>query len=71
MKGINHLRILATGPVVRTWINGVPAASVFDAHGEAGSRGRLGLQVHDVGEQQTPREVRFWNLRIREMKRQD
>ncbi len=68
-KGINHLRILATGPIVRTWINGVPAASVFDAYGEAGPRGRLGLQVHDVGEDATPREVRYWNLRIREMKR--
>ncbi len=68
-KGINHLRILATGPVVRTWINGVPAASVFDAYGEAGPRGRFGLQVHDVGEETEPREVRFWNLRIREMKK--
>ena len=53
----------------RVTINGVPAASVFDAYGEAGPRGRFGLQVHDVGEETTPREVRFWNLRIREMKK--
>ncbi len=62
----NHLRVVATGPIVRTWINGVPAASVFDAK-EA--RGRFGLQVHDVGAETEGREVRFWNLRVREMRR--
>ena len=55
----------ATGPIVRTWINGVAAASVFDAE-EA--RGRFGLQVHSVGADATALEVRFWNLRVRELK---
>ena len=64
--GTNHLRVLAEGPVIRMWLNGVAASSVFDAMDE---RGRFGLQVHDVGEEKTPREVRFWNMRVREMKR--
>jgi hypothetical protein len=66
--GTNHLRVTAEGPVIRTWVNGVPAASVFDV---MDARGRFGLQVHDVGAETTPREVRFWNLRVREMKRME
>jgi glucose/arabinose dehydrogenase len=61
---VNHLRVVAMGPVVRTWINGVPAGEVFDAvHG----RGHLGLQVHGVGAETSPLEIRFSKMRIREL----
>jgi hypothetical protein len=61
----NHLRIVAMGPVVRTWINGVPAAEMFDA---VRVRGRLGLQVHGVGKSEEGMEVRFSGLRVRELR---
>ncbi|MBL8764868.1 MAG: DUF1080 domain-containing protein [Phycisphaerae bacterium] len=62
----NRLRVTAEGPVVRTWINGVPAASIFDAMDE---RGRIGLQVHGVGEADAMMEVRFRDVRVRELNR--
>ncbi len=60
----NRLRIVAIGPIVRTWINGVPAAEIFDA---VHARGHIGLQVHGVGAEVAPLEIRFSNLRIREL----
>lgn len=60
----NRVRILAEGPRVRTWINGVPAADIFD---ESSRAGHIALQVHDVGQRTEPMEVRWRNLRIREL----
>lgn len=60
----NEFRVVATGPVVRTWINGVPAAEIFDA---ADQRGHIGFQVHDVGDLAEPLQVRFRNARVREL----
>ncbi len=60
----NRLRVVAEGPLVRTWINGVPAASAFDAQDVSG---HLALQVHGVGERSEPLEVRFRNVRIRSL----
>lgn len=60
----NAYRVVAQGPVIRTWINGVPAASVFDA---MTPEGHLGFQVHGVGSSEAPLEVRFRNIRIREL----
>jgi hypothetical protein len=61
----NHLRIVASGPIIRTWINGVPAASLFDA---AAIGSHIALQVHDVGKKAEPLEVRFRSIRLRELK---
>lgn len=60
----NHVRIVASGPIVRTWINGVPAASLFDA---AAIGRHIALQVHDVGDKTDPLEVRFRTIRVREL----
>ena len=60
----NRLRVVAAGPVIRTWINGVPATDAFDAMDESG---RIALQVHGVGDTAEPLEVRFRNVRIREL----
>ncbi len=58
----NEIRVVARGPVIRTWINGVPAAEVFDA---ATGAGHIGFQVHDVGDLAEPLRVEFRNVRIR------
>ncbi|MGH7130644.1 MAG: family 16 glycoside hydrolase [Phycisphaerales bacterium] len=60
----NTLRIVAQGPHVRTWLNGVPAADAFDA---IDATGRIALQVHGVGDKAEPMEVRFRNVRLREL----
>ncbi len=58
----NEFRVVATGPIIRTWINGVPAAEIFDALSAAGY---IGFQVHDVGRETAPLEVRFRDARVR------
>lgn len=64
----NEFRVVATGPIIRTWINGVPAAEIFDALTPAG---HIGFQVHDVGRETAPLEVRFRGARIRELRPRD
>ncbi len=59
----NTIRIVAQGPVIRTWVNGKPAASVMDAVDRSG---HIGLQVHGVGKRTDPLEVRWRNIRLRE-----
>lgn len=61
----NQIQVVARGPVIRTWINGVPAAAIFDA---LDTDGHIALQVHGVPEGTPPREVRFRNLRVRPIK---
>ncbi|MFG0298907.1 MAG: family 16 glycoside hydrolase [Phycisphaerales bacterium JB047] len=60
----NTIRVVANGPIIRTWINGVPAAEIFDA---MTASGHIGFQVHDVGGRQDPLTVEFRNARIREL----
>ncbi|MFO0832598.1 MAG: DUF1080 domain-containing protein [Phycisphaerales bacterium] len=58
----NQIRVVARGPVIRTWVNGVPAAAMFDA---VDSVGHIGLQVHGVGDRAEPLHVRWRNIRVR------
>ncbi|MBO6740487.1 MAG: DUF1080 domain-containing protein [Phycisphaerales bacterium] len=58
----NTIRVLAQGDTIRTWINGVPAAEIFDA---MTPEGHIGFQVHDVGGRADPLTVEFRNARIR------
>ena len=60
----NQCRVLAEGPRIRTWLNGIPVADVYDAER---TTGHLGFQVHGVGERSDPLEVAWRNLRIREL----
>ncbi len=60
----NEFRVVATGPVIRTWINGVPGAEIYDA---ATPEGHIGFQVHDVGDLEDPLQIRFRNARIRRL----
>ena len=61
----NKLRVECQGDRIRTWLNGVPAADLKDAVTPSGF---IALQVHAVGKKQEPLEVRFRNLRIKELK---
>ncbi|MDE0961417.1 MAG: DUF1080 domain-containing protein [Planctomycetota bacterium] len=61
----NHVRIVAVGAHLQTWLNGVPAAEVFDTRRLSGF---IGLQVHGVGQRQdSPLEIRWRGLRVRDL----
>jgi hypothetical protein len=61
----NKFKIECKGESIKTWLNGVPAADLKDA---VTPTGFIGLQVHGVGKLAEPLEVRFRNLRIKELK---
>ena len=63
----NEVRIVAQGPLLRTWVNGVPATTLFDAVDPAG---HIALQVHGVGGRTDPLSVRWRNIRLREFEAQ-
>jgi hypothetical protein len=61
----NHYRIVAQGRRIRSWVNGIPCADFVDDHD---SRGFIGLQVHTVKPGTGPYQVRWRNIRIRDLK---
>lgn len=61
----NQFRIECRGDSIKTWLNGVPAAEIKD---DMTPSGFIGLQVHAVGKRTEPLEVRFRNVRIKELK---
>ncbi|HLJ92649.1 MAG TPA: DUF1080 domain-containing protein [Gemmataceae bacterium] len=61
----NKFHIECRGDSIKTWLNGVPAADLKDS---VTPTGFIALQVHGVGKRQEPLEVRFRNLRIKELK---
>jgi Domain of Unknown Function (DUF1080) len=61
----NHVRILAQGRHIQSWLNDVPAADYTDADDKAFTpTGFIGLQVHSVGKLTDAKEVRFKNLKL-------
>ncbi len=60
----NTFRIECRGDSIKTWINGVPAADLKDDMTPAGF---IALQVHGVGADADPREVRWRNIRIQKL----
>jgi hypothetical protein len=56
----NRMRVVARGELIRTWLNGVPAADLRDFMTR---RGFIALQVHAT-QSAVPLEVRWRNLRI-------
>lgn len=60
----NTFRIVCKGQRIKTWLNGVPAADTTD---DLTDKGFIALQVHGVGERTEPLEVRFKNIRLREL----
>jgi len=60
----NHYRIIAKGDSIKTWINGVPAADLTD---DMTAEGFIGLQVHGVGGRTEPIQVRWRNIRLKDL----
>jgi hypothetical protein len=61
----NHLRIVARGRHIQTWINGVPAADFTDDDEAAFvPSGFIALQVHSVSDAKEPKEVRWRNIML-------
>ena len=64
----NHYRIVAQGDRIRSWVNGVPCADFRDT---LDATGFIGLQVHSIAKGKGPYEVRWKNIRLRELKAGD
>lgn len=62
----NKLRIVANGPVIKTWLNGVPRSEICD---NVTPRGVVALQVHGVGNDvnKVGLKISFRNIRIHEL----
>jgi hypothetical protein len=60
----NKYRIECKGNAMKTWVNEVPCANYKDS---LDARGILGLQVHGLGKDFQPYQVRWRNIRIREL----
>lgn len=63
----NHVQVVANHGIIKTWLNGVPAADLKD---DMTLSGFIALQVHGVGDNQdrVGKQVRWRNIRIKEMK---
>jgi hypothetical protein len=61
----NKFRIECRGDSIKTWLNCVAAADLKDSTTPSGF---IALQVHGVGKQAEPLEVRFRKIRIKELK---
>jgi hypothetical protein len=57
----NQYRIECKGSSIKTIVNGIVCAEFEDSLNESGI---IGLQVHDVGNDSTPYEVRWRNIRL-------
>jgi hypothetical protein len=61
----NRYRIVVQGDRYRSWINGVAASDFTD---DLDKSGFIGLQVHGIPKGEGPYQVRWRNIRIRELK---
>ena len=60
----NKFEIQAIGDSIKSSLNGVPAADLQDSMDRSGF---IGLQVHGVGKRTNDLEIRFRNIRIKEL----
>jgi hypothetical protein len=60
----NHYKIVVQGRRYRSWINGSPCSDFAD---DIDQHGLVGLQVHGIRKGEGPYEVRWRNIRIREL----
>jgi hypothetical protein len=61
----NHYRIVAQGDRIRSWVNGVACADFRDSLDQTGF---IGLQVHSIPRGKGPYQVRWKNVKVRELK---
>ncbi len=62
----NKYRVVAVGKSIKTWVNGVPVANLTDEKSKMPS-GFIGLQVHGIGKGAGPYEVRWRNIRLKNL----
>ena len=62
----NRFVVRAKGDRIQTWVNGVAIADIVDA--ESSKKGFIGLQVHGIKRDAGPFEVRWRDIRVRELK---
>ncbi len=64
----NSYRIMATGSKIQTWINGHQISDlVHEDRFKSHPQGFIGLQVHAIGAGDGPYEVRWRNIKIRDL----
>jgi hypothetical protein len=63
--GWNRYRIVVQGNRYQSWVNGIPAADFTD---DTDTHGFIGLQVHGIAKGTGPYQVRWRNVRIKELK---
>ncbi len=61
----NRYLVRAVGDRLQVWVNGKKIEDLTDA--ESSKQGFLGLQVHGIGQDQGPFEVRWRNIQVREL----
>ena len=62
----NNYRVLAKGETIQVWVNGTKISDGKDTRTHF-TKGRLGFQVHGVGQKTEPLSVRWKNIRIRKV----
>jgi type 1 glutamine amidotransferase len=62
----NRFVVRAVGPRIQTWINGRKIEDIYDP--ASYQSGFIGLQVHGIGKDQGPYEVRWRDIRLHEVK---
>ena len=62
--GWNRLRVLATGPRVRIWVNDFPTVDYTETDPSVGPTGRIGLQIHSG----PPAECHYRDIKIRRLR---
>ncbi|MHC4403998.1 MAG: family 16 glycoside hydrolase [Planctomycetota bacterium] len=60
----NTFHVEAIGDSIRTWINGVPAADLADPMTQSGF---IALQVHGIGDREDRPQVRWRNVRVKDL----
>jgi hypothetical protein len=64
----NSYRVVAKGPQIKTWINDSPISNLIDDEKyKTYPKGFIGLQVHGVEAGTGPFEVRWRNLKLRQL----
>lgn len=57
----NSFKVIADGPSIKTWVNGVPAADYVDSRTPTGF---IGLQVHAT-DSEKPLQIKWRNIRVK------
>jgi hypothetical protein len=64
----NSYRIVAKGPRIQVWINGIQISDLTDEElYKTHSKGFVGLQVHGIGKNKGPFQVAWRKLKLREL----